>query len=115
MPVQKPRTMEHKLLTEGGGRRSEDWGLQAVEKALEQITASVVASKKLDAEVVDYVSAGALFQLSIKKTLLAMKVIEEPAEWNPRVSPPPLSSQTSPKSHLQWLRTSQSAGSHKVV
>ena len=60
--------------------------LQAVKKALGETINSEVSGKKLDEAVVEYVGEAALFQLHIKTTLLAIKVIDEPEQWNPRVS-----------------------------
>ena len=80
----------------------------------------------------EYVSAIAVFQLSIKGTLIAMKILDEPSEWNPRVSsrlcriPPPLTlhlcCQGNRVSHLQavaavvpFLEASMSADEAKAV
>lgn len=59
--------------------------MQAVKTALAETVAAEASGKKLDATLLGYVAEVALFQLSIKKTILAMKVIDEPTEWAPRV------------------------------
>ena len=48
--------------------------------------AAEAGGKKVDDTVIEYVGDAALFQLRIKTTLLAIKVIDEPEKWNPRVS-----------------------------
>jgi elongation factor 3 len=57
---------------------------KAVKTALAETVAADASGKKLDATLLGYVAEVALFQLSIKKTILAMKVIDEPTEWAPR-------------------------------
>jgi len=57
-----------------------------VKKALAEVIAAECGGKKVDDAVIEYVGEGALFQLHIKITLLAIKVIDEPEKWNPRVS-----------------------------
>ena len=58
--------------------------MQAVRIALEE-TISLVANKRANEVVVEYITAVALFQLRSKPTLFAIKVIEEPGQWNARV------------------------------
>lgn len=55
-----------------------------VKKALAEVIANECSGKKVDDAVIEYVGEGALFQLHIKVTLLAIKVIDEPEKWNPR-------------------------------
>ena len=59
---------------------------QAVKQALVETVTTELSGKKLDEAVVEYVGDAALFQLRIKGTLMAIKVIDDPAQWNPRVS-----------------------------
>lgn len=59
---------------------------QAVKQALRETVTTELSGKKLDETVVEYVGDAALFQLHIKGTLMAIKVIDEPEQWNPRVS-----------------------------
>ena len=56
-----------------------------MKQALVETVSAELSGKKLDEAVVDYVGDAALFQLRIKGTLMAIKVIDEPAQWNPRV------------------------------
>lgn len=74
-----------KVIAQYGGLRKPPW-MQTVKKALAEVVAAEAAGKKVDEAVIEYVGEGALFQLHIKTTLLAIKVIDEPEQWNPRVS-----------------------------
>lgn len=58
---------------------------QAVKKALAETISTEASGKKVDQAVIEYVGEAALFQLHIKTTLMAIKIIDEPSQWNPRV------------------------------
>ena len=54
-----------------------------------ETVSSELSGKVIDDTVVEYVGEAALFQLRIKTTLLAIKVIDEPSQWAARVRTPP--------------------------
>lgn len=54
-----------------------------------ETVSSELSGKVIDDTVVEYVGEAALFQLRIKTTLLAIKVIDEPSLWAARVRTPP--------------------------